>query len=150
MQLEPSRRSFMAGLGAAAAAGGLMPAGAMAREDPEGLEYRTAGELATALADRKISARELLDAAISRIEAIDPKINAVVVRDFDRARAAADAADAALARGERRPLLGLPMTVKEQFSVAGLPTTWGNPKSKDWRPNADARARQRPKSAGAI
>ena len=64
---------------------------------------------------------------ISRIEALDPKINAVVVRDFERARAAAEDADAALARGERRPLLGLPMTVKEQFNVAGLPTTWGFP-----------------------
>ena len=49
----------------------------------------------------------------------------MVVRDFDRARVAADAADAALGRGDRRPLLGLPMTVKEQFNVAGLPTTWG-------------------------
>ena len=150
MQLEPSRRSFMAGLGAAAAAGALMPAGAMAREDPKGLEYRTAGELATALANRKISARELLDAVISRIEQLDPKINAVVVRDFDRARAAADAADAALARGERRPLLGLPMTVKEQFSVAGLPTTWGNPQFKDWKAETDALVVQRLKSAGAV
>jgi amidase len=51
-----------------------------------------------ALAARQISARELLDAAIARVEALDPKINAVVVRDFDRARVAADAADAALAR----------------------------------------------------
>ena len=42
------------------------------------------------------------------------------------------------ARGEQRPLLGLPMTVKEQFNVAGLPTTWGDPKFKDWRPDADA------------
>jgi amidase len=150
MQLEPSRRSFMAGLGAAAASGALMPAGAMTREDPAGLAYRTAGELATALADREISARELLDAVISRIEALDPKINAVVVRDFDRARAAADAADAALARGERRPLLGLPMTVKEQFNIAGLPTTWGNPNFKDWRPDADALVVQRLKSAGAV
>jgi amidase len=140
----------MAGLGAAAAAGGLMPAGAMAREDPTGLEYRTAGELATALADREISARELLDAAIARIEALDPKINAVVVRDFDRARAAADAADAALARGERRPLLGLPMTVKEHYAVAGLPTTRGDPKFKNWKAEVDALAVQRLKSAGAI
>jgi amidase len=140
----------MAGLGAAAAAGALMPGGAIPREDPEGLEYRTAGELATALANRKISARELLDAAISRIEALDPKINAVVVRDFDRARAAADAADAALARGERRPLLGLPMTVKEQFNIAGLPTTWGNPNFKDWRSDADALMVQRLKAAGAV
>jgi amidase len=150
MQLEPSRRSFIAGLGAAAACGALMPADAMTREDPAGLAYRTAGELATALADREISARELLDAAIARIEALDPKINAVVVRDFDRARAAADAADAALARGERRPLLGLPMTVKEQFNIAGLPTTWGNPNFKDWRPEADALVVQRLKSAGAV
>jgi len=140
----------MAGLGAAAAAAALTPSGGMGREDPGGMAYRTAGEIAAALADRKISARELLDAAISRIEALDPEINAVVVRDFDRARAAADAADAALARGEQRPLLGLPMTVKEQFNVAGLPTTWGNPKFKDWRPEADALVVQRLKAAGAV
>jgi amidase len=103
-----------------------------------------------ALADRQVSARELLDAAIARIEALDPKLNAVVVRDFDRARAAADAADAALARGERRPLLGLPMTVKEQFGVAGLPTTWGYPKFKDWHAEVDAVAVRRLKTAGAI
>ncbi|HKM68747.1 MAG TPA: hypothetical protein VJX94_01465 [Stellaceae bacterium] len=54
------------------------------------MAFRTATELAEALAQRKISARELLDSAISRIEALDPKINAVVVRDFDRARTAAD------------------------------------------------------------
>ena len=73
-----------------------------------------------------------------------------MVRDFDRARQAADAADAALGRGERRPLLGLPMTVKEQFNVAGLPTTFGNPKFKDWRPEVDALAVQRLKAAGAV
>src|SRR6202011_4175061 len=150
MQLEPSRRSFMAGLGAAAAAGTLMPAGAMTHEDPEGLAFRTAGDLVTALANRKISARELLDAAISRIEALDPKINAVVVRDFDRARAAADAADAAFARGERRPLLGLPMTVKEHYAVAGLSTTRGDPKFKNWKAEVDALVVQGLKAAGAV
>jgi amidase len=133
-----------------AAAPALAPIAAIAREEPGGLAYRTAGELAKALADRKISARELLDAAIARIEALDPKINAVVVRDFDRARKAADEADAALARGERRPLLGLPMTVKEQFGVAGLPTTWGDPKFKDWKASVDALSVQRLKAAGAI
>jgi amidase len=73
-----------------------------------------------------------------------------VVRDFDRARAAADAADAALARGDQLPLLGLPMTVKEQFNIAGLPTTWGNPKFKGWQPEADALVVQRLRSAGAV
>jgi amidase len=73
-----------------------------------------------------------------------------VVRDFDRARQAAIAADQALARGERRPLLGLPMTVKESFNVAGLPTTWGIPAFKDWRPTEDAVPVQRLKAAGAV
>ena len=112
--------------------------------------YRNAADLVQALADRQISARELLDAAINRIEAVDPKINALVVRDFDRARDAANAADAAIARGERRPLLGLPMSVKEQFNVAGLPTTWGFPKFKGWTPDFDALVVQRLKRAGAI
>lgn len=122
----------------------------MARDNPSGPAYRTAGDLVAALAKREVSARELLDFAIARIEALDAKINAVVIRDFDRARLAADAADEALARGERRPLLGLPMMVKEQFNVAGLPTTWGDPKFKDWRPDADALAVARLKAAGAI
>ena len=153
MEFQPSRRSVIAGIGAsaaAAAAPALAPIAAVARDEPGGLAYRTAGELAQALADRKISARELLDAAISRIEALDPKINAVVVRDFDRARKAADEADVALARGERRPLLGLPMTVKEQFGIAGLPTTWGDPQAKDWKAEVDALAVQRLKAAGAV
>jgi amidase len=54
-----------------------------------------------ALQARKISAIELADHVIARIEALDPKLNAVVVRDFDRARDAAKIADAALARGGR-------------------------------------------------
>jgi amidase len=150
MRVEPTRRSFMAAAGAMASAGALLPDGAIAKPDPDGQAYRTAGELARALAHRQISSRELVDGTIARIEAVDPKINAVVVRDFDRARAAADAADAALARGEQRPLLGLPMTVKEQFNIAGLPTTWGDPKFKGWQPEADALVVQRLRSAGAV
>ena len=112
--------------------------------------YRTAGELGRMLAAREISARELCDLAIARIEALDPKINAVVVRDFERARAAAAETDAALARGEHRPLLGIPMTVKEQFNIAGLPTTWGYAQVRDWRPDGDALAVARLKAAGAV
>jgi amidase len=109
-----------------------------------------AGEMAAALADRTVSALELFEAAAARIEALDGPINAVVVRDFDRAREAAMAADAALARGERRPLLGVPMTVKEAFNVAGLPTTWGSPMFRDWIAPADATAVARLKAAGAV
>lgn len=71
----------------------------------------TAGELVDALAARRTRSLELTEALIARIEDRDREINAVVVRDFDRAREAARAADARLARGERAPLLGLPMTV---------------------------------------
>jgi amidase len=150
MEHEPSRRSFIAAASAAAAATALAPTKTVVPADQTESAYRSAGNLVQALASREISSRELVDGAIARIEALDPKINAVVVRDFNRARAAADAADAALARGERRPLLGVPMTVKEHFNIAGLPTTWGFPKFKDWRPDFDALAVQRLKASGAI
>src|SRR5438067_1879299 len=58
---------------------------------------------------KRISSVELVDQAILRIEKLDNRTNAVAVRDFERARAAPIAADAVLARGERRPLLGLPI-----------------------------------------
>jgi len=67
-------------------------------------------ELTEALQSRRMSASELLEHIIARIEALDQRLNAIVVRDFDRARAAARRADAALARGEKRPLLGVPVT----------------------------------------
>jgi amidase len=99
---------------------------------------------------RRVSAAEALQQAIGRIEAADGEINAVVVRDFARARAAAIAADEALARGDRRPLLGVPMTVKESFNVAGLPTTWGMPGLAGTPPRQDAVAVARLRAAGAV
>lgn len=109
-----------------------------------------AGELAHAIAARQLSAREACDAAIARIEAGDTEINAVVVRDFERAREQAQAADAALARGDRRPLLGVPMTVKESFDVAGLPTTWGFEFALGLPVTEDAVPVARLKAAGAV
>ena len=110
----------------------------------------TAGETVQAIAAGQISALEATDAAIARIEARDGAINAVVVRDFDRARDAARAADAAVARGERKPLLGVPMTVKEANWVAGLPTTWGMEHWKAWTAPVDGVGVARLKAAGAI
>src|SRR5689334_7465615 len=91
------------------------------------MTFSTVTELRAALRSSKVSATELADRAIARIEALDGRFNAVVVRDFDRARVAAKVADSAIARGEDKPLLGIPMTVKECFNVAGLVTTWGLP-----------------------
>ena len=115
-------------------------------------DYATAGagQMAAALAARTVSAVELFEAATQRIEALDGPIKAVVVRDFDRARDAAKAADTALARGERAPLLGVPMTVKEAFKVAGLPTTWGLEAARGWIATTDAAAVARLKAAGAV
>ncbi|HEY1783107.1 MAG TPA: amidase [Roseiarcus sp.] len=112
--------------------------------------YRSAGELARSLSNKDISALELTEEFIARIEALDHELNAVPVRDFARAREAAKEADAALARGERRPLLGVPVTVKESYNVAGLPTTWGIPSARDFVPQEDALAVARLKGAGAV
>lgn len=98
----------------------------------------------------QITARAECDAAIARIEALDGPLNAVVVRDFDRARAAADAIDARRAQGFDAPLLGVPMTVKESFDVSGLPTTWGFEFARDHVAGEDSVAVQRLKRAGAI
>ena len=112
--------------------------------------FKSAVELSAALTAKKVSAVELTQDAIARIERHDEKINAICVRDFDRALDAAREADAALARGERKPLLGLPMTIKESFNIAGLPTTWGFVPQKDFKPAEDALAVARIRQAGGV
>ena len=114
------------------------------------LTYATAGEQSAAMAAGEVSSVELTGAAIARLERIDGTIGAVCVPDLDRALAAAHVADVARRDGDRRPLLGIPMTVKESFNVAGLPTTWGIPAFKDFLAPADALAVERLRGAGAI
>src|SRR5438445_10880968 len=99
--------------------------------------FRSARQLAAAIRKKKIGALELLDLYIARVEKYDDALNAVVVRDFARARTRARAADRALARRAAwGPLHGVPMTIKESYDVAGLPTTWGVP---DYKPNVATR-----------
>lgn len=112
--------------------------------------YWSATQQSEALRNRRISAVELLDCSIKRIETVDQRLNAVVVRDFERARTAAAQADDLLKIRDPRPLLGVPVTVKESFNVGGLPTTWGFPQAKGFVPAQDAAAVQRLKAAGAI
>lgn len=108
--------------------------------------------IATAAAIRTGETSALIetDAAIARIEARDGLINAVVVRDFDRARDQARDADRRRAAGETAPLLGVPMTVKESFDVAGLVTSWGFAEHADHIAVEDAVAVARLKAAGAV
>lgn len=85
-----------------------------------------ASELADAIRSRSLSSREAVAAHLERIEEVNPKVNAVTTTLAESALAAADAADAALARGEATgPLHGVPFTVKENIDVAGSGTTWG-------------------------
>ncbi|MFD2468683.1 amidase [Amycolatopsis silviterrae] len=112
--------------------------------------FQSAEELIAALRAGEVTSAELTDEAISAIEREDKAINAICVPDFDRARAAARAADAARARGEDRPLLGVPVTVKECYNVTGLRTTWGMPQHKDFMPDEDAVQVSRLKDAGAV
>ena len=114
------------------------------------LATASATELACAVRAKSVSALDLADAAIARIEALDGPINAVVVRDFDRARDQARRVDQAVANGADLPLAGVPMTVKECFNIAGLPTTFGRESARHYRPTRDAAAVRRLKDAGAV
>jgi amidase len=113
-------------------------------------DYASIARLSEALRARKLSATELLAHTLARIEIVDRRLNSIVVRDFDRARDAAKAADAALAQGDERPLLGIPLTLKEPFNVAGLRSTWGYQRFKDFVPDQDALIVSRLKAAGAV
>jgi len=99
---------------------------------------------------KEISSRELTEALLARIDAVNPTVNAVVELRRDAALREAAAADRATAEGELGPLHGVPMTIKESFNVAGLHTTWGNLAFKDYVAERDATVVQRLKQAGAI
>jgi amidase len=109
-----------------------------------------AHELADALRRRELSSRELLDHYLDRIERLNPALNAVVTLDREGARRAAEAADAALVRGDAvGPLHGLPMTIKDTYETAGLRTTCGL-QAWDRVPERDAEAVWRLRGAGAV
>lgn len=110
-----------------------------------------AAELARSIGAGELSAVEVTEAYLRRIERVDPELNAVVVPLFDEARAAAERADAAHARGESLgPLHGVPVSVKEAFDVAGTPTTAGLPERASHRAAEDGPLVARLRRAGAV
>ena len=113
--------------------------------------FSSAEQLAVAIKSKEVSSLELTNMYIDRVEKYDSKINAVVVHDFERGREAAQAADAALGRGEDLgPLHGVPMTIKEAYNIEGLPTTWGVEELKNNIAPDDAESVSRLKAAGAV
>jgi fatty acid amide hydrolase 2 len=115
---------------------------------------RSAVDLARAIRERELTSRDVVDAHIALIEARNPQLNAVIATRFDEARAEADAADGLLSKRRGRkdppPLLGVPMTVKESFGVAGMPQTSGSVARRDVIAEHSATAVQRLVDAGAI
>lgn len=114
-----------------------------------------AARIARAIAAGELSASEAVAACIDRIEAVNPRLNAVVAERFDAARREAEQADRRWADShsfERSlgPLHGVPVTIKDSFDVAGTPTTVGLPARRDHRAERDARLVALLREAGAI
>src|SRR4051794_41526037 len=117
-------------------------------EEAVELWRRGAGELAGMIAAGDVSAREVVDSNLARIEAVNGRLNAITVVLADEARAAADAADRA--DGPRGPLHGVPFTVKENIDVAGTATTQGLVALEQAISPVDAPQVERLRAAGAI
>jgi amidase len=108
-------------------------------------------EIAAAVRNRETTSREVLDALVDRIDAVNGDLNAVVALLGDEAVKAADEADRAVADGAALgPLHGVPITVKENIDVVGWPTTQGVPALAEAVPPVDAPIVERMRAAGAI
>jgi amidase len=112
--------------------------------------FQSALHIAAQLRSGQLGAAECLEYFRERVERLNPALNAIVVLDWERARASARDADDALAHGRTRgPLHGVPMTIKESFDVAGLPTTWGD-RTLSYVAARDDLVVERLKAAGAV
>ncbi|MER1966576.1 amidase [Castellaniella sp. GW247-6E4] len=119
--------------------------------DGDGLCRIDATALAAAIRERRIRSRDLVDACLTRIEHRDERLQAFITVCDEQARAQADAADRALARGDTLgPLHGIPVAVKDNTATAGIRTTYGSRIRADHVPEADDLAVARLKQAGAI
>jgi amidase len=115
------------------------------------LHHQSVSTLRDLIAQRTVSSRELLEHFVARVESVNPAVNAVVTLDVDRARDAADAADADTAAGRSNgPLHGIPITVKDALALAGVRSTGGAVEMADHVPTRDADVVAAVRGAGAI
>src|SRR5947207_1348310 len=117
--------------------------------DASELAYAGIARQAELIAAGELSARELLDVYLARIERFDPLLNAFRVVFAERARLEADQADARRRAGETRPLLGVPVAIKDDIDVAGEVTAWGT-NAHGPPAQADAEVVRRLREAGAV
>jgi amidase len=111
---------------------------------------RTAVDLAELLRGRDVSAVEVLESHLRRIEAVNPAVNAIVTLDVTAARRTAQALDRIAPGDPRGPLNGLPIAVKDLEDTAGLRTTYGSPIFRDHVPTRDTLVVARLRAAGAV
>jgi amidase len=118
---------------------------------PEDICFLSARELTRRMRTRELSAREVTEAHLARIEAVNPRVNAIVTLTAERAMREAAAADELLAGGaEPPPLHGLPVAHKDTHQTAGVRTTSGSPRLADHVPDTDELVVERMRAAGTI
>lgn len=146
------RRTFLAATAAMTALSPKRRARAAALPVPADLCYADAHELVRLIAARKLSARELMQAHLKRIAAINGKVNALVAKLPDEeCLKLAEAFDARQARGDRPFLLGgLPWAFKDLEEAVGFPCTYGSPAFRDHQATFDTLLVQRIRAAGVI
>lgn len=141
------RREFLAGVSGAALLTGMQKHSEL---HPK-LYYSSATALAKAIRTKQLSALEVANAYLKRIEEVNPRLNAIFQVSAERVQAEARAADAALARGQLKgPLHGVPMSIKDSLDTAGVVSTAGTIGRAHFVPEKDATAVARVRAAGAI
>src|SRR5881296_1577773 len=119
--------------------------------DATDLCFTPATELAAMMRRRTLSPVAIMDAVLARIEALNPRLNAYLAVDAERARAQAKAAEAAVMRGETlKPLHGLPVSIKDLEPSSGLRCTYGSKCFERNIADMDGMATERVKAAGGI
>ena len=114
------------------------------------LSHLGAGELLDAFRGRTVSPVEVVETVAERIDAVDRLVGGFTTLCLDRARVEARQAERAWARGDARPLEGVPLGVKDLFDSEGVPTSYGSPMFATHIPERDAEALRRARTAGAI
>ena len=113
--------------------------------------FESAHEILEKIKQGEVSSLEVLESFLAQVEKVNPKINAIVALDIERAKEKAKEADNKISlKSKLGPLHGLPMTIKDAFEVEGIVSTGGNPAWKDNIPKRNAEAVQRLVDAGAI
>ena len=119
--------------------------------DNDDIDLSNVGLLAGLIRARRVTCRQLTEASLARLAAVDQQLHCLVTLTAERAREAADRLDAELEAGHwRGPLHGLPWGAKDLIDVVGHPTTWGSPVWKDRMPTHDATVVRRLDDAGAV